>query len=412
MSGTSLDGVDTVTVRLERRVGRLAWEVLGRSSHEYPEELSARLHRALKPETSDVVLITELHQEVGRFYAEVVAAAQRKRELDLVALSGQTVYHIPRVEPERGWRVKSTLQLGEATVVTENCNVVTVSDFRQSDLAAGGQGAPLVSFPDNVLYAAPGAARVVVNLGGIANVTYLPAVGDAGRVIAFDTGPSNCLLDEAAAEFAGTPFDDGGRLARAGKVDEAALERLLDDPYFRLPPPKTTGREYFYLGAALERGWPGSEPERFRPGGAQERGRSGSAAERNGPGGALAPDRQGGGQALEALMATLAELTVRSVLGGITTHLTPLGVDEVLVAGGGARNPVLLEGLTRGLSVPVKSFEEYGWDAKDRETLAMAVMGYLALHGEPNVLPSATGAAWPVVAGKIARPWGGRRRPR
>ncbi len=372
MSGTSLDGVDTVTVRLERSGGRLGWDVLGRSSHEYPAELSARLHRALKPETSDVVLITELHQEVGRFYAEVVAAAQQERELDLVALSGQTVYHIPRVEPGRGWQVKSTLQLGEATVVTESCNVVTVSDFRQSDLSAGGQGAPLVSFPDNVLYAAPGVARVVVNLGGIANVTYLPADGDPNGVLAFDTGPSNCLLDEAAAKYAGMPYDEGGRLARSGKVDEAALARLLEDPYFRLSPPKTTGREYFYLAAASEQGWPDAEP------------------------------------ALSTLMATFAELTVRSVLGGIGTHLAPLGVDEVLVAGGGALNPVLLEGLARGLGAPVKSFAEYGWDAKDRETLAMAVMGYLAMHGEPNVLPSATGANWPVVAGKVARPWAGR----
>ncbi len=376
MSGTSLDGVDTVTVRLERVGGELKWSVLGRSNHDYPAELSARLHRALKPETSDVILLTELHQEVGQVYAEVVAVAQREHELDLVALSGQTVYHIPRVELERSWRVKSTLQLGEATVVTELCKVMTVSDFRQSDLAAGGQGAPLVSFPDSLLYAAPGRARVVVNLGGIANVTYLPADGDPGGVIAFDTGPSNCLLDETAARFAGRPFDQGGRLARSGVVDEDALARLLADPYFRLAPPKTTGREHFYLGAALERGWPDSEPE-------------------------AVPD-------LATLMATFADFTVRSVLDGILTQLSPLGIDEVLVAGGGANNPVLLEGLTRGLSVPVKSFAEFGWDAKDRETLAMAVMGYLAVHGEPNVLPSATGAKWPVVAGKVARPWSGR----
>lgn len=372
MSGTSLDGVDTVTARLERAGGTLKWEVLARAAHSYPDDLVERLHLALKPETSDVLMLTELHQEVGRFYAEVVGAAQALHRVDLVALSGQTVYHIPRVEPEHGWRVKSTLQLGEATVVTERCRVTTVSDFRQSDFSAGGQGAPLVSFPDSVLYAAPGVARAVVNLGGIANVTYLPASGDQNGVLAFDTGPANCLLNEAAARFAGEPFDQDGRLARAGTVDEAALARLLADPYFALTPPKTTGREHFHLDAALGRGWPDGVPE------------------------------------LPDLMATLAELTVGTLLGGIRDHLEPLGIDEVLVAGGGARNPVLMEGLRRGLEAPVRGFAELGFDDKDRETLAMAVMGYYRVHGEPNVLPSATGAKWPVVAGKVAQPWSGR----
>jgi len=372
MSGTSLDGVDTVTARLERVGGALRWEVIARAAHVYPDALAARLHAALKPESSDVILLTELHQEVGLFYAEVVAAAQARDRVDLVALSGQTVYHIPRVEPERGWHVKSTLQLGEATVVTERCRVTTVSDFRPPAISAGGQGAPLVSFPDSVLYAAPGVSRAVINLGGIANVTYLPASGDPDGVLAFDTGPATCLLNEAAARFAGEPFDRDGRLALAGTVDGLALERLLADPYFALRPPKTTGREHFHLDAALARGWPDGAPD------------------------------------LPDLMATLAELTVRTVADGLADHLTPLGVDEVLVAGGGARNPALLEGSRRAMSAPVRGFAELGFDDKDRETLAMAVMGYFCVHGEPNVLPSATGARWPVVAGKVSRPWSGR----
>lgn len=369
MSGTSLDGVDTVTVRLQRREDRLDWRVLTRSSADYPDELSDRLHRALKPETSDVVLLTELHQEVGLFYAEVVAAAQAEHELDLVALSGQTVYHIPRPDEEHGWRVKSTLQLGEAAVVTEQCQVVTVSGFRQSDLAAGGQGAPLVSFPDALLYAQSGISRAVINIGGIANVTYLPASGEADGVIAFDTGPGNCVMDEATRAYAGRPFDEGGELAAAGEVDAAALERLLADPYYRLQPPKTTGREYFHLKAALECGWPEGPPD------------------------------------TPALLATLTELTVHTIIDAVRERLLPHGIDEVLIAGGGALNPVLMRGLRQGFAQPVRGFGEYGWDAKDRETLAMAVMGYLALHGEQNVLPSATGAKGPVVAGKVGRPW-------
>lgn len=368
MSGTSLDGVDTVTVNLARTNGLLQWRVVGRSQSEYPADLRDRLHQALKPESSDVLLLTQLHQEVGQFYAQVVSAAQAEHQLDVVALSGQTVYHIPRKDQERGWRVKSTLQLGEAAVVTETCHVVTVSDFRQSDLAAGGEGAPLVSFPDSVLYSQPGTARAVVNIGGISNVTYLPA-DPAADVIAFDTGPGNCLMDEAMWRFAGAQFDDDGKVAASATPNLEALARLLEEPYFALRPPKTTGRELFHLAAALERGWPEREPP------------------------------------LPELMATLAALTVHSLAGGITGELSPLGLDEVLVAGGGALNPVLMAGLRQALPAPVKSFEEHGWYAKDREALAMAVMGYLALHGEQNVLPSATGARGPVVAGKIGRPW-------
>lgn len=380
MSGTSLDGIDSVTVRLERVGGRLRWDVLARAAHAYPEEVAARLRRALDPATSDVVLLTELHQEVGQVYAGVTADAQREHPIDAVALSGQTVYHIPRPDTERGWRVKSTLQLGEASVVTERCGVVTVSDFRQADLAAGGQGAPMVPFSDLLLYAEPGIARLVVNLGGIGNLTYLPADGDPDRVLAFDTGPANCLLDEAAERFAGVPRDEDGRLAANGRVDGAALALLMDDPYLKLTPPKTTGREYFHLGAALRRGWPRSE--------GAEQGSDPHAS-------------------LDArdVLATLTAFSVASVAQAVRTHVLPLGLDEVLVAGGGARNGELMRGLREEIPVPVRTFAEIGFDDKDRETLAMAVMGYMALHGEPNVLPSATGAAHPVVAGKVARPW-------
>lgn len=372
MSGTSLDGVDTVTVRLQRSGGRLRWEVTSRSATPYPAALRERLVAAIDPARSGLVLITELHQQVGQFYAEVVASAQRAAAgdgvIDLVALSGQTIFHIPRPDPARGWTVKSTLQIGEAAVVTETCRVTTVAEFRQSDLAAGGQGAPLVSFSDHLLYAQPGVARAVLNLGGIANVTYLPADGDPAGVIAFDTGPANCIIDEAMQRFLGEERDEGGRVAAAGTVDAGALRRLLADPYFALPIPKTTGREVYFLDAALERGWSGGDLP-------------------------AAPD----------LVATLTALTAQSVALAARTELEPRGLDEVLVAGGGARNDELMRHLRELLGVPTRTFAELGFDDKDRETLAMAVMGYMAFNGEPNVLPSATGARRPVVAGSICR---------
>lgn len=370
MSGTSMDGIDTVTVRLERTERGWSWEVLGRASHPYDPSLRERLHRAIDPERSDVVLLTELHQEVGVAYAEAVAAASAQHALDLAGLSGQTVYHIPRIDPERGWRVVSTLQLGEASVVTERCGVPTVSDFRQGDLAAGGQGAPMVPFSDLQLFHQPGRRIAIQNIGGIGNVTALPADGDPAAVLAFDTGPGNCLMDEAMTAFFGRPYDEGGRVAAAGSVLEDALARLLADPFFELAPPKTTGRELLTLAWALERG-----------------GLSGAAP--------------------ADIVATLNALTVASMVEAFRRHVLPRGLDAVLVAGGGARNPVLLEGLRRDLGVPVTPFSELGLDDKDRETLAMAVLGYLAFHGEPNVLPAATGARHPVVAGKVCRPWRG-----
>lgn len=377
MSGTSLDGVDTVTVRLERSGGRLLWDVLDRSATPYPASLRERLTAAIDPARSGIVLITELHQVVGQFYAQVVRAAQQAaasrgggpHTVELVALSGQTIFHIPRPDPARGWTTKSTFQIGEAAVVTETCRLTTVAEFRQSDIAAGGQGAPLVSFSDHLLYSQPGVGRAVLNLGGLANVTYLPANGDAAGVVAFDTGPASCIIDEAVQRFLGEEFDEGGRVAASGSVDSTALQRLLDDPYFALSIPKTTGREVFFLDAALQRGWPSGDLP-------------------------ATPD----------VVATLTAMTALSVGAAASDELVPRGLDEVLVAGGGARNLELMRLLREVLPVPTRTFAELGFDDKDRETLAMAVMGYMALHGQPNVLPSATGARGPVVAGKIGRP--------
>ncbi len=370
MSGTSMDGVDTVTVCLERRGGAWRWEVLGRASLSYAPALRERLARAIDPERSDVVLLTELHQEVGAVYAEAVAAAASRHPLDLVGLSGQTAYHIPRPDAARGWRVVSTLQLGEASVVTERCRVATVSDFRQGDLAAGGQGAPLVSFSDLQLFRRPGARLCVQNIGGIANLTALPPDGDPAAVLAFDTGPGNCLIDEAMEALYDRPYDEDGRVAASGRVVPEALARLLAEPYFRLPPPKTTGRELFTLAWALRTGEL----------------RSAAPAD---------------------VVATLSALTAASIADAYEREVLPGGLDEVLVAGGGARNPHLLRLLRGRLSVPVRTFREAGYEDKDRETLAMAVMAYLAFHGEPNVLPAATGARHPVIAGKLSRPWPG-----
>ena len=362
MSGTSADGVDAVLARLRLRGGELDWEVLGRKSLSYEPDVRSRLLRSMKPESSDVAAITQLHAEVGQVYAEAAAAlaGELTYPVDLIALSGQTIYHIPRVAEERGWRTVSTLQLGEPSIVAERCGVPVMSDFRQGDMAAGGQGAPLVPFGDRLLYGKEGVNRAVHNLGGISNLTYLPVQGE---VFAFDTGPANCLMDEAAARFVGMAYDRDGSLAAAGEVHQELLGRWLQHPFLLLPPPKTTGRELFELDAFLP-----EAPEQLPP---------------------------------ADLLATLCAFTAGSIAAAYREFVIPLGLDEILLAGGGALNPTLVAKLREELPVSVRTFEELGYDARDREALAFAVMAYCGFHGLPNTLPSATGASRPVVAGKL-----------
>jgi anhydro-N-acetylmuramic acid kinase len=365
MSGTSADGVDAVVASFRLADGRLDWEVLERRSAPYPAELRRRLLLALKPETSDVVQLTQLHAEVGLAYAALAAELTEgpAERIELIAVSGQTVYHIPRIDEERGWHTVSTLQLGEAALVAERCQLPVMCDFRQGDMAAGGQGAPMVSFGDLYLFGEPGVSRAVHNLGGISNLTYLGHAGRVEEVFAFDTGPANCLMDEAAERFTGKGFDEDGRLAAAGRVDKVLLERWLEHPYLRLPPPKTTGREVFELAS-------------FLPGDAGER----EPAD---------------------LLATLCAFSAESIARSYRDFVLPRGLDEVLLAGGGALNPTLVTMLKGRLPVPVRTFQELGWDARDREALAFAVMAYFGFHRRPNILPSATGARRPVVAGKL-----------
>ena len=379
MSGTSMDGADAVLVRFRGggEGGPFSWEVRHRASLPYPDELRERLARAIRPGGADVVELTLLHAELGEHVAVLVEALDERARaagdgIDLVAMSGQTVWHEPVVDEARSVRVPATLQLGEPARVVARCDVPVVSDLRQADLAEGGQGAPLVSFGDLLLYGRAGVARAVHNLGGIGNLTWLPPDLDPGSVIAFDTGPANCLMDELAHAKRGARLDEDGRLAAAGTVDEEVLSRLMAHPYLTRKPPKTTGREVFNLRE-------------------------------------LAPSGLSDLPAADALATALA-FTVASTVLAYRDGLAAAGApwpDEVLLAGGGARNPTLVARLKDGLGrlgARIATFEERGMTSHDREALAFAVMGYEAWHGRVNTLPAATGARRAAVAGRISRP--------
>ena len=351
MSGTSADGADLVLARLAGRPPELVWELLERRSVPYPEGLFARVRQAQQDRVLGPRDLARLHHDLGRFYAE--AAAPFRGRAELAALAGQTVWHEP---PQVTW------QLGEPSWLAEALGVPVVHDFRPADLAAGGEGAPLVPYPDLLLYGEEGVRRSVHNLGGISNLTYLPG-RDASGVLAFDTGPGNCLIDEAAARL-GERYDPEGRMASEGRVDEALVEVWFNHAYLRRPPPKSTGREVWRL-------------ERL----------------------AFA-DRLEGAD----LVATVTAFTVRTVVAAYRDFVLPRGLDEVWVAGGGVKNRTLMAGLRAGLPVPVRAFDELSLDPMAREALAFAVLGYLRFLDLPNVLPHTTGARRAARAGRVTLP--------
>ncbi|GLV48821.1 anhydro-N-acetylmuramic acid kinase [Thermus sp. LT1-2-5] len=327
MSGTSADGVDLVLAEFSGRPPDLAYRLLAHLEVPYPEALRRRVLRAMRgAETRELAL---LHHDLGRFYLE--AALPFKGQAELVALSGQTVWH----EPPR-----ATFQLGEASHLALGLEVPVVHGFRSVDLAAGGQGAPLVAYPDLLLFGEEGVHTAVHNLGGISNLTYFHGK-DPATLLAFDTGPGVCLFDEAL-ERLGLSLEEGVALAEKGSLDEEALGRWLAHPYLALPPPKTTGREVWRLEAL-----------------------------------APLPEEPA------TLLKTLLAFTAQSVHLAYRRFVPR--VDRVLLAGGGARNRVLVALLAEGL--PVRVLE----NPKVREALAFALLGYLYAVGEVNVLGRATG---------------------
>jgi anhydro-N-acetylmuramic acid kinase len=377
MSGTSADGVDAVLLELSGfpalgEGGSSVPTLLGAAprgrvvAHEYtpyPDALRAWVITAMRGDLP-VSSLTQLNAALGRFYAD--AARDLALDADLIASHGQTVYHIPRLDEARDWHVRGTLQIGEAAILAAETNKPVMSDFRQADMALGGQGAPLVPFADVVLFARDGARCALHNLGGISNVTYLPGL-DSSRVIAFDTGPANCLIDEAMQRL-GQRFDDGGRIASSGRVEERLLALWAKDSYLELPPPKSTGREYW----TLER-----LPGVFE----------------------LAP---------KDIVASVTALTALIIADQYQRFVLPLGLDEIIVAGGGAQNNVLMQQLAASLPVPLVKLEDsifgqYGFTSATREAAAFAVLGYYAFQGWPNVLSHTTGATRATIAGKLTR---------
>ena len=369
MSGTSLDGVDAALVEIEGEgVEDVGFRLVHAVTVPYDEPRREAIHGAILAGSADA--LCGIHADLGEWLGEAAVrvcdeAGVARERVAAVGSHGQTIWHRPPAEGRRG----ATLQLGDPATIAERTGCAVVSDFRTRDMAAGGQGAPLVPWVDQVLFSLPGRSRALQNIGGIGNVTWVPPRGSAESCFAFDTGPGNALIDAAVELATGgrLTFDRDGQLAARGEVDRALLEELLRHPYFGQEPPKSTGREEFGRPFVLRL--------------------------------AEAVQPEGDGDWLD-LIATLTELTARTIADAYRRWLLPRGVDEAVMTGGGARNPTLVARIRDLLHpLPVLGGEVLGVDPEQKEAVAFAVLAWAHLRGIPANVPAATGAAGPRVLG-------------
>lgn len=356
ISGTSMDGIDVAAARLALRQDTVELEPLGATSVPYEPGLRRDLEAALPPAAASVAAVCRLDNEVGQAFAAAAqkAIADLAPNADLVVSHGQTLYHWV----EEG-RVHGSLQIGQPAWIAELTGLPVVADLRAADIAAGGQGAPLAGLFDALLLADAEGGRASVNIGGISNLT---VVGPDVEAVAYDIGPGNALIDAAIAHVTGggVSFDRDGEMGGRGKIHAALLDRLLAEPYYRQPPPKTTGKELFHLPYLLE-----------------------MAA--------------GVGEvADDDLVATVTALTAVTVADACRAY----AAEEVIVAGGGADNPTLMGMLADRLpGVALRPIDELGIPAAAKESFFVALIGFLTVHGLAGNLPSATGASRPVPLG-------------
>lgn len=362
MSGTSMDGIDAAVADVELDGEVLRLEPLGHETTPYSPELRAALRAALPPSTTTMETLCRLDTAVGQEFA---AAAERARlrhaDAELIVAHGQTVFH---------WvhdgKVAGTLQIGRPAWIAERCGLPVVSDLRSADVAAGGQGAPLVSLFDVLLLGNDAdVPRAALNLGGIANLTVVPSASDGTASIAYDAGPANALIDAAvvAVTRGAETYDADGQRAARGTVDEALLALLLDDFFLTQAPPKTTGKERYHHG--------------FTEAAVDELGRD--------------PDP-------DDLVATLTAHAAEVAAAECRRH----GVDEVIASGGGTENPVLMQALAQRIApARLRTIDDLGVPSAAKEAYAFAVLGFLTWQGLPGNVPSCTGARHPAVLGTI-----------
>lgn len=365
MSGTSLDGVDAALVEISGMNEETEVDLIEFASLEIPADTLTQIRESFSLETSNSALISSLNVELGELFAKAAIKVSEKAAIDLadvtfIASHGQTIYHIPE---DTGRYKASTLQIGDAGVISERTGCSVVSDFRTRDMAVGGQGAPIVPYSEYILYRNDTRTRLLQNIGGIGNVTVIPPNASLADLRAFDTGPGNMMINELAHHFYNEMYDKDGEHAKAGKVDEDLLKEWMNHPFILREPPKTTGREEFgvqFVQEYLEK---------------RE----------------MAPDDW---------LATATKFTAKAIAKSVEEFVTE--ETDLILGGGGSYNPTLVQMIKDELpEVSVMQQEDLGYSSDAKEAIAMAILGNQTLHQQPSNVPSATGAEKAVILGNV-----------
>lgn len=384
MSGTSVDGVDAALVEISGTDSEPKVKLLAFENKPYPPQVREKIFSLFTPANATVDKVGYMNFLLGEIYAKsalsvIEKAGMKPEEIDVIGSHGQTIWHAPIPESPDGIPVAYTVQIGEGSVIAERTGILTVSDFRVADMAAGGQGAPLVPFSEYLLYRREKETILLQNIGGIGNMTVMPAGAKPRDVFAFDTGPGNMIIDAVISAVTGgeKTYDAGGETAAKGRVCNALLNILKEEPYYRQPLPKTTGREHFgvqYTEKILS--WWKENPI-----------------------------------PVEDLLATVTDLTAYSIADAYERYVLPkYRASEIIVGGGGSYNATLLrfmKGRFAPHGVAVRTQEDLGLSSDAKEAVAFALMADCCMRGRANTLPSVTGAEHPAVMGKISQPYKG-----
>jgi anhydro-N-acetylmuramic acid kinase len=377
MSGTSADAIDVALARISGAPPHLNAKLLDHTSISFPPQLRKEILRVAEQQPISAGDLSQLNFRLGETLAEAVLTACRRfrispKKIALIGSHGQTIFHQGRPVPYLGRPTASTLQIGEASIIAARTSITTVADFRPADIAQGGQGAPLVPYADYLLYRHEKFGRVSLNLGGVANITVIPAAARQDQILAFDTGPANMLIDALVAHFTHDRqrYDKDARLAQQGRAMPALLDELMRDPYLKLAPPKSTGREYYgrtYLQKLLAMG----KRHRAKP---------------------------------NDLIRAATVFTALSIVDALNRSVLPkMKIHQLIVSGGGAHNPLILAQLAAVLpQIEIVRSPQLGVPEDAKEAFAFAILAYETFHGRPSNLPSATGARGPAILGKIS----------
>jgi anhydro-N-acetylmuramic acid kinase len=377
MSGTSADGIDISLAQIYGSPPNIRAKLLAHTSAKFPSAVRTEILRVAEQHPISAGELSQLNFRLGEIFADAAFTACKTfrispKKIGLIGSHGQTIFHQGQPAKYLGAPTASTLQIGEPSIIAAKTGITTVADFRPADIALGGQGAPLVPYADNLLYAHKTLGRVSLNLGGIANITVLPANAKPSQIFAFDTGPANILIDALVSHFTHgrQRFDKNAHLATQGRSIPALLDELMRDPYLKLVPPKSTGREY-YGHSYVKKLFVLAKKHRAQP---------------------------------KDLIRATTVFTALSVIDALNRFVLPkIEIAHLIVSGGGAKNPLILAQLSAALGkIQVLPSSKFNVPTDAKESFAFALLAYETFHQRPSNLPSATGARGPAILGKIS----------